>query len=444
MKRTLGIAAVVATAGVVLFSIEPVHSKLAQKGLIHPVNHFPTWFSDTNGTTLQLCLDGDGASGVCLYDEVVAGNAFSEATGFGAEAFWWSADAVIDLPNNRGAVLVLALEAAYANEEPVDGDQFAFSRVRIRIDTPVQGEYKVWHPFLRKDQGCQPEVFDAPAGLRAINVTRDIGGNAPFDTMMDGEVGPFLVWDPAVPPRAPAGYVGDPQVLHPVVGSPCGENVFRIEGPAGSNLDGQGGNVVETRMFSVQGKLYEESGTPPSVKNVRGSYFRATNSAGATTARVNLWVEAPPGSNVAVSGLPQANQNGVFTHDGNGGFFRRSTLNATYGTQVPASVTVTATNTAGTSTSRTLPVHDAVTVQSATWNPTARTLSVVALSSDRIRPSAGAPPELVLRAGTRSQSMTLSTTPGRYTTTFNDVATPPAHVSVTSSKGGSATAPVAD
>jgi len=31
------------------------HAALAGKGLIHPVNKFPTWFSDTNGVTLQLC-----------------------------------------------------------------------------------------------------------------------------------------------------------------------------------------------------------------------------------------------------------------------------------------------------------------------------------------------------------------------------------------------------
>lgn len=444
MKRITGLAATAITVGVVALAIEPVQSKLSQKGLIHPVNHFPTWFADTNGVALQLCLDGDGATGVCLFDEPIAGNAFSEATGFGPEAFWWSADAVIDLPGNRGAVLVLALEAAYANEDPVDGDQFAFSRVRIRIDTPVAGEYRVWHPYLSEANGCQPEVFDAPAGIRAINVTRDIGGNAPFDTMMDGEVGPFLVWDPAVPPSAPAGYVGDPQVQHAVTGSPCGLNVFRIEGPPGTNLDGRGGNVVETRLFSVQGKRYEESSTPPSVKNVRGSYARSTSSTGATTARVNLWVQAPPGADVAVGDLPQANQNGRFVHDGEGGFFHRASLNATYGRQVPDAVTVTATNAGGMSTSRTLPIHDVLTVQTATWNASARTLSIVALSSDRIRASAGPVPVLTLRAGSRSVQMAASSTPGRYTTTLTGVATPPAEVSVTSSKGGSVTAPVAD
>lgn len=445
MKKT-GIAVAAGVAAIVLVAIKPVHSKLAAKGLIHPINHFPTWFSDTNGTTLQLCLDGDGVTGLCLFDEPVAGNEFSQATGFGPEAFWWSADAVIDMPNDRGAVLVLALEAAYANEEPVDGEQFAFGRVRIRVDTPVAGTYKVWHPYLNPDKGCQPEVFNAPAGLRAINVTRDVGGNAPFETMLQGEVGPFLVWDPAVAPRAPAGYVGDPQVPHPVVGSPCGFNHFRIEAPEGVNLDGRGNNFVQTNLFSVQGKLYQESSTPPSIKPVRGTYFRSTSSTGATTARVNVWVEAPPSASVSLTGLPQPNQNGAMTYDdGHAAFFRRGSLNSTHGRNVPSEVTVTAVNSGGSaSTTRKVPLTDVVTIQSATWNASTRSLNVVALTSDRISSSAGTIPVLTLRAGTQpAVRMSPSGGVGRYAATlaFN---TPPAHVSVTSSQGGVDTETVAD
>lgn len=448
MNKKIVLAAAIATAGIAFFAIDPAYSKLDEKGLIHPVNHFPVWFSDTK-TTLQLCLDGDGVTGPCLFDAPIAGNAFSEAIGFGPEAFWWSADSVIDLPNGRGAVLVLALEAAFANEDPVDGEQFAFGRVRIRVDTPQRGRYLVWHPFIKSPE-CRPEVFDAPAGIRAINVTRDVGGNAPFDTMMDGEVGPFLVWDPAVAPQAPAGYVGDPQVEHPVIGSPCGFNYFRIEAvnldgsPAAVNLDGRGNNFVQSNLFSVQGKVYQEESAPPAIKTVRGSYFRSTNTSGATTARVNVWVEAPPRSSVDVSGLPQANQNGALTHDGNGGFFRRSTLNSANGPRVPDSVSITATNAAGMSTTRTLALQDVVTVSSAVWSPSASTLTVVALSSDRVR-SGAAPPTLSLRAGGRQAPMSLSNpAAGRYTHTFSDVTTPPASVAVTSSRGGSATAPVAD
>lgn len=445
MMRNAGAAAAAVLATAVVFSIRPVHSELAAKGLIHPVNHFPTWFSDTNGVTLQMCLDGDGLTGPCLFDEPIAGNAFSEVTGFGPEAFWWSADATLDLPNDAGAILVLALEAAYANEDPEDGDQFAFGRVRIRVDTPIAGHYRIWHPYLDPSKGCEPEVFNAPAGRRAINITRDVGGAAPFETMLQGEVGPFLVWDPAVAPAAPAGYVGDPQVEHPVVGSPCGFNYFRIEGPAGSNLDGQGGNIVQTNLFSVQGKIYRESDTPPAIQPVRGTYFRSSSSSGSTTARVNVWAEAPPSSLVSVTGLPQANQNGPMTHDGSGGFFRRSTLNSIYGSQVPAAVTVTATNAAGTaSTSENVELVDQVSISAATWSPSARTLNVVATTSDRISPTVGTPPQLSLRIGSNVMTMPRSGSAGRHALTLSGIATPPASVTVTSSQGGSDTEPVAD
>ena len=67
--------------------IQPAKSALTGKGIEHPVNHFPTWYSDANGVSLQLCLDGDGATGPCLFDPVIPGNPTSVATGFGAEAF---------------------------------------------------------------------------------------------------------------------------------------------------------------------------------------------------------------------------------------------------------------------------------------------------------------------------------------------------------------------
>lgn len=424
-------AGLIITAGIL--SLQPAWAELKRKGLDHPVNHFPTWFSDANGTTLQLCLDGDGLTGPCLYDEPIEGNAFSEAIGFGPEAFWWSADAGIDLPDG-GAVLVLALEAAFANEEPVDGDQFAFGRVRIRIDAPVPGEYRVWHPYMER---CEPEVYRVEtAGRRAINVTRDIGSGAPYTAMLDGEIGPFLVWDPDVAPAAPRGYVGDPQLPHRVVGSECVDeddrpvNYFRIEGPPGADLDGRGGNSVATDLFSIQGKHYVESSTPPSVEPVRATYFRITRD-GRTTGRVNLWAEAPPGASVRVEGLTQPNANGPLVHDRDGVFFRRAAVNATHAPRLPDRVTLVAANTAGDETRRTVALVDDVRVASAIWSRAQNTLKVVAFSSDRALPA----PTLTLRAGAITVEMS-RVAPGRYEALLDNVDAPPDAVTVRSSEGG--------
>lgn len=442
MSKKFTIAAALVALLIVL-GIQPAKSALTGKGLIHPINHFPTWFSDANGVTLQLCLDGDGATGLCFFDPVVPGNPTSQATGFGAEAFWWSADASLDLTGGGRAILVLALEAAYGAGDPAPNDQFAFGHIRIRVDIPADGEYKIWHPFLNETTGCPAEVYNATAGNRSINITRDIGGGAPFETMLNGEVGPFLVWDPAIPPAAPAGFVGDPNIDHEVSGGHCNINYFRIEGPAGVDLDGNGNNFVQTNLFSVQGKIFDPDSTPPGIERVRSSYFRSTSAAGSTTSRINTWVKAPPTATVRLLN-PQTHANPTMTFDGESTFFRRIFLNAANSNPIPVQLTVTATSGGGLSTTLDVSVIDQVDIQTATWTPAAQSVRVVAFSSDKISSSAGAIPELTLRIGANTFTMPQSGAAGRYELTVPGIAVPPAQVTVTSSKGGIATQGIAD
>ena len=432
-KFSIVVAFVMAMAGL---GILPVHSALTEKGLIHPVNDFPTWFSDSKGVALQLCLDGDGANGLCFFDPIIPGNATSEVTGFGAEAFWWSAEASLDMPGGGSALLVLALEAAYAQEDPASDEQFAFGRVRLRVDTPVAGQYKIWHPFLKEANGCAPEVFNATAGRRAINITRDTGGGAPFDGMLKSEVGPFLTWDPAIGPDAPAGYVGDPNIEHAVVGGHCGINYFRIEGPVGSGI------ALQTNLFSVQGKIYDEANALPGLDPVRATYFRTTDAQNVTTGRVNVWAKAPSTATVRLDGLPS--QNGAMTNDGAGTFYRRATLNQTTSFSIPDQVTITATNSKG-STEKTVHLSDQVSIQSAIWTKATQRLKVVALSSDKIKPSVGETPTLTLKIGVNTYPMSLSSSVlGRYEADVPGISAPPAWVTVASSQGGVDTQEVAD
>lgn len=213
-------------------------------GPTDPVTGFPQFYRDTNEVSLVLGINDPVLT---PFDPVIPGNPFSAQVGFGAEAFYWAAESVIELPGGGTALLVLALEAAWANEDPVPGDQVVFGRVRIRIDITTPGTYTVIHPF-------GTEVFpNVPPGIRAINMTRDIGLIAgDFEAALTSDIGPFLV---AVIPAPPTGFVGDPGVAQTVIGSPTGNNFFRITGPSGANLDGAGGNVVETDLFIVQGEL---------------------------------------------------------------------------------------------------------------------------------------------------------------------------------------------
>jgi hypothetical protein len=398
-------------------------AELAGIGLPDPINHFPSWIKDTNNVSLQLCLDGDGDTGMCLYDAVDPAFPFSVTTGFGGEAFYSTADARLNMPNGRRASLVQATEAAYLNGDPVDGDQMVFGRIRFRIDTPAAGTYRVFHPYL-KFPACQPEVFVVPAGgNRTINVTRDIGGGAPFNLILGAnvEVGPFLKWDPAIAPQAPLGYLGNPNVNHAITGSKCNTNFFRIEGP---NINGAGVNFIQTNLFSVSGKIFDAANTPAAVVIDRATYARTA--AGATT--LNVFASSASIANLSLStvlGLPA----GPMISDLNGSFFAQRSAVAV----PPATVTVTATtpNPAVPATVTTLPVADSIDVDPAVYTAAAQTLAVTARSSDLSSPA----PTLTAKVGTRTQVMTRDLA-GVYTTTFANVVAPLTAVTVTSSKGG--------
>ncbi len=135
---------------------------------------------------------------------------------------------------------VLAVEAAFAAEDPIPGDEFAFGRVRMRIDVPEAGTYKVTYPF-----GEETFTVDAP-GIKAINTTLDTGTFSPDSGgPLKSRIGAFLEWDTGAPP----GYVGDGATPHAVKGSPAGFNKFRVEKVGG-------GPVAETDQFVVSGKKW--------------------------------------------------------------------------------------------------------------------------------------------------------------------------------------------
>ncbi|WP_305042804.1 CHRD domain-containing protein [Geoalkalibacter sp.] len=289
---------------------------------------FPLWYEDENGLKLELCLDRslEVAPGVFVAPcEVAApqlGAPVSFPGNFGAEALYWSAVAAGTFVSSDGltnaALLALAQEASFANEGPTaDGIQAVFSRIRLRIDLPVAGTYRVTHPFGSFDY----EV--AIPGVRAINQTQDLGvadaqnflvsmrdlGDAfvvpdPFNPA-DGDaagvvnsngatIGPFLVpllghggvfdaGDPATFIGGPitvgdATYIGLPfapdplnpaltlDVFQPVTAGLNGVNLFEItlmNPPAGFFLDADGldgliDNTVTFADFQILGKIFND------------------------------------------------------------------------------------------------------------------------------------------------------------------------------------------
>ncbi len=301
------LGSVIAVLGLMVVLAQPAKA-VETVGPIVPEHGFPFWYEDSNGLRLELCIDGPP---LCLEGLPDPGQPPLVApdpadSNFPDEAFWWTGEAEMNLTGGGDALLVLAREAAFANEVPADGDQVSFSRVRIRATVPVAGAtYRVTHPY-------GVDTFeDVAGGTRGINFTEDVGcalspdpndGGCDFSDAFFGRVDPFLTWDPAVAPAPPDGYVGNPNVNHRVVGSPNGTNFFLIERTSdaqGNALPGGPVEVGQTNLFAVQGKLAGASPTSITL-NV-------------TPATINLGRTVTLGGSLTSFGTPLADKPVVLT-----------------------------------------------------------------------------------------------------------------------------------
>jgi hypothetical protein len=241
-----------------------------QVGPIDPRHGFPLWYQDEQGLRLALCLDTNGLCLAEIPNPAAPPSVTDTNMNFPGEAFWWSAEAEINLPSGGRGRLVLAKEAAFTTEDASVGNQITFSRIRIRIDGLTPGAtYTITHPYgtatlVADGDGLAALTFDPDAGAIAakgggdepegeIDTTEDIGiGPSDYREALKGKFSTYLRWDPAFAPAAPVGYIGNPNTDHRVIGSPFNTNFFRIAGP---NVGGTGVNTIQTLLFSVQGKI---------------------------------------------------------------------------------------------------------------------------------------------------------------------------------------------
>jgi Bacterial Ig-like domain (group 3) len=394
---------------------------------------FPLFFQDRQGLALEPCLVPPTATAPVpdpcfLTNTLPLGDAAPIVfpTNFPDEFFWMRATSEITgiggNASNR-AVLVLALEGAFAGAV-ANGQQIVFARFRLRVDGLVAGQsYKVIYPYGE-------QTFQAVAAAQnrnMINVTDDQGCLAvpcgTFDGVLTStNVGPFLQWDPAVGPAAPPGFIGDPAVTHAITGSTFPDNnKFRLEGP---NVGGPGVNSIETRLFTLIGKMFTGVVPPPLTVN-RASYVRPS----ADSAQINVFVQSSGTAEVVASGtgIPST----ALTRDAaTGRFFAPITPNTP--TSLPSFIRFTATAPGAPQTVLDKELVDEVAVTNATFDQNNNTLTVQAASSDRLAPA----PVLeardsigalgVLAAGTLTHAMLV----------------PAAQVTVSSSAGGVMTLPV--
>lgn len=256
-------------------------AQVAALGPDNPGNGFPKYVKDVNGVKLELPVKpiGDGITAPTMaFDPPIDGNAWSEATGFGSEAFFFLAQSTMNVGGGGRAVLDLGIEAAYGAEEPLNDppDQFLFGRVRIRIDAPVEGDYIVTHPWGTQTLNITDTatrftyVYDWGGFAASPNTNPPIPSS--FERLLISPTPWRFLWcDTLVggivdPPQ----WVGDGSVGK-VTGGFNGVNFFRVQGPPGSNLGGTGNDVVQTDQFTVFGHIYQGPDEPRPNNAARGA-----------------------------------------------------------------------------------------------------------------------------------------------------------------------------
>ncbi|BAN50742.1 Ig-like domain-containing protein [Metapseudomonas resinovorans] len=393
--------------------------------------YFPRWYQDTLGVPLELCLSkavSSRAPGNFMCTLLPNPGIFDETRpiafpgNFPDESFWMLAETSIADPGNGLSmdVYVAGIEAAFANGVPRLGDQQSFARIRIRVNVPVAGTYRVIHPY-----GVDTFTVTAP-GRRAINMTRDIGIGAPgdFNGALAGNVGPFLtrVGGPYQETNPETGelesFVGDPNLAEPVTGSPFGTNFVRIEGPNGL--------VAESSLFNLSGKLF--TGGIASEVGVD----RATYSRDAQRTWISVFANSTPNATLCfresldLVGDPPSPCQFEMTGNGNGLFFGQDQAPAS----LPPFVLITAkdSTTNAAATTQTQELVDIVKVSQARYSWANKTLTVEARSSDELQV-----PTLVAEGF--GPLLQVSGTTQRLVAA--NVEQPPARITVKSAAGGS-------
>jgi hypothetical protein len=259
-------------------SISTANAALQAVGPISPVYAIPSWIQDTQGLSLQICVDQTTNPSLCILPPPFDTGTPITATGpvnagnFPDESFYWIADSV---PMNVGPTLAdgfslrMALEVAYLGAI-TPGSATVFLRVNVnKVSGLTPGAtYTVTYPY-GSFQFTADGAGDSPTPQLFRSEDFCIGNcdtgtiptaAAPLIAATETNIGPFLIWDPNVAPAAPAGFIGDPAVAHRLINpaAPLTPVVVRIDGP---NIGGLGVDTIQTDLFTLAGKKIGLSAT---------------------------------------------------------------------------------------------------------------------------------------------------------------------------------------
>ena len=367
---------------------------LTAVGPVNTEHGFPSWYEDSTKTRVELCLDAENPLCGFLPGDIPDESApISFPGNFPDEAFYMLAGSDLDLPGGGRAVLVLGLEAAFANSV-TDGDQLVFGRQRIVVKGgPANTTLEFKHPY-----GTITIDTDGSGGGKLVEDISPAAGN--FTTALKSNIGPFLKWDPATAPAAPEGYLGDPNQEHTVTGSPMNYNKFSVTG---------GGLNLETDQFGLQGKISTNRGVSADGAVHNGDM-------------IDVFATSGPDAQIQVDGQTLSFETTPMVSDpGSGRYYARIKFTGT----APESIKITNIGDKPASSSIVkVAKPSSISVTKATFDGTA--LTVAAVSSE-----AGA--LTVTDLGTLDNPA-----PGTPTEKSFPVKAPPATVTVKSASGGSA------
>jgi hypothetical protein len=437
MKTTLARRLVTAGAVLVLAAtaavganatvLDPVASRVGNLVSFGPLmdNGFPTSYKDSNAVRLEACITA--ADPLCAaatgptYDPALP---LAFPTNFPDEFFYQLASVTLNPLGNK-LLVETNLEGAFATGPPIAGDQMVFARIRIKdVNAPVGATWRITHPY-------GVDVFTVGAG--GIFSTADVGTiPGVFSGALNSRLGPFLKWDPATAPAAPVGYIGDPGVLHPVLGSPYGTNFVKVEQ---LNADKTTWTTLDqTNLFSLQGRKAVNAGV-----NIDAANF--TTDAAGTSSFVDVYASSDAGQAIQVSANAALGTPIVPMREQAGRYYARIAVTG----KVAPGTTIEVVN-AGDKppAKKTAPLADQVIITAATYDATAQKLTVTATSSDAetgvglapvltmVDPMGGAVPATLVN-GTATFPLVPPVAPAL------GVTAPPATVKVTSTRGGSDT-----
>ncbi len=384
-------------------------------------NGFPTSYKDSNGVRLEACITA--ADPLCaaaavpgVYDPNLP---LSFPTNFPSEFFYQLSSAILPVnPANASEKLLVEtnLEGGFAPPgTPVAGQQQVFARVRIKdVNVPNGTTWRITHPY-----GVD-EITAGANGKAGIVETTDVGaipGN--FSAALGSRLGPFLKWDPNVGPAAPAGYIGDPGILHAVTGSPYNTNYIKVEQ---KNADGSYTLIGQwDNLFSLQGRLAVNSGV-----DVDAAYFSGGDSGGF----LDVYASSDAGQSIVVSANAALGTPATPMREMQGRYYARIAVNQ----KIPAGTQIEVVNTGDKPVAKkTFTIQDQVDITGATYNADTQDLTVQATTTDL---ETGLDTPTLTAAGFGS---TLPVPLVNGQATFPNVTAPPPFVKVTSSAGGSDT-----